>query len=95
MVSTIQLQLEIPANRVLNISLPPDIPKGLAELVLVISPVKTEKQAEGIGSNRKAARDLLLICLKKLLTMPEKAASPVPDQPKDLAANHDYYLYGA
>ena len=40
MVSTIQLQLEIPANRVLNISLPPDIPKGLAELVLVISPVK-------------------------------------------------------
>ncbi len=88
MVSTIQLQLEIPANRVLNISLPPDIPKGLAELVLVISPVKTEKQAEGIGSNRKAARDLLL-------TMPEKAASPVPDQPKDLAANHDYYLYGA
>ncbi|HEY83914.1 MAG TPA: hypothetical protein G4N96_02195 [Chloroflexi bacterium] len=87
MVSTIQLQLEIPANRVLNISLPPDIPRGLAELVLVISPVKTGNQAGIIEQSRKAARDLLL-------TMPEKAASPVPNQPKDLAANHDFYLYG-
>ncbi len=88
MVSTIQLQLEIPANRVLNIALPPDIPRGVADLVLVISPRQTENQAEPIGQSREAAKDILL-------AMAEKAAPPVLEQPKDLAASHDFYLYGA
>ena len=37
MVRTINLNADIPADRVLHISLPPDVPTGPAEVVLVVS----------------------------------------------------------
>jgi len=37
MVRTVNLNTEIPADRKLHISLPPDVPPGPAEIVLVVS----------------------------------------------------------
>lgn len=39
MVKTITLQLEVSDDRILHIPLPPDIPNGTMEVVLVIAPV--------------------------------------------------------
>ena len=38
MVKTITLQLEVSDDRILHIPLPPDIPNGTMEVVLVIAP---------------------------------------------------------
>ena len=38
MVKTINLQLDVPTNRKIHFTLPPDIPIGLLEAVLVIVP---------------------------------------------------------
>lgn len=87
MVKTITLQVNIPTDRMLQITLPPDVPDGLVEMVLVIAPVSLSEQKTITDQDRYTARSILM-------TMHERAASSYPGEPTDLAAKHDYYLYG-
>lgn len=87
MVKTITLQVNIPADRMLQIALPLDVPDGLVEMVLVIAPVSLSEQTTLTDKDRYTARNILM-------TMHERAASSYPGEVTDLAANHDHYLYG-
>ncbi len=87
MVKTITLQVNIPTDRMLQITLPPDVPDGLVEMVLVIAPISLPEQKTLTDQDRYTARNILM-------TMHERATPSYPSEPTDLAANHDHYLYG-
>jgi hypothetical protein len=54
MVKTITLHMDMPGDRVLHIPLPPDVPNGPLEVVLVIAPTAAPPPARSLAGRWQA-----------------------------------------
>jgi hypothetical protein len=54
MVKTLTFRLDVPNNRTLHLILPPDVPVGFSEIVLVIAPAEAASPAAALAGRWQA-----------------------------------------